>query len=120
MLRRSDGLSGAAGVLGVVPREQPFLVLALREEEEADDGADQDRDEARGVRPVRAVEERLLGSGGDRGRVLQPQSPPRPQLSRFCPVRASSLNSTRAGSTRHRNPFLMALPMSGLRSRMQE
>ena len=30
MLRRSDGRSGAAGVLGVVKRKQQFVVLVLR------------------------------------------------------------------------------------------
>jgi hypothetical protein len=65
------GLPGGAGVLGQVPGKQPFFVLALREEEEDDRGADQDRGDAGGVRPVGAVEERLLGSGGDLGRVLR-------------------------------------------------
>ena len=69
--RRPRRVLSGTGVLGVVPGEQPLLVLLLREEEEDDRGTEQDRDDAGRVRPVRAVEERSLGPGRDLARVLR-------------------------------------------------
>src|SRR5690348_10525544 len=51
---------GAARVLGVVLVEELELAVVLREHEEHERGADDDRDQAGGVGPVRAVDERRL------------------------------------------------------------
>src|SRR3954447_21981594 len=59
------------GVLGQVRREQLLLGLLRREQEEDEDRTEQDRDQAGGVRPLVAVEERLLGGRRDLARVLR-------------------------------------------------
>src|SRR5206468_5630491 len=64
------GLSSALRVLRVVLGEQALLVVSLREEEEDDRGADQDRDDAGEVSPLVSVQEGLLRPGRDRRRVL--------------------------------------------------
>src|SRR3954453_2791693 len=61
---RSCG-DGVVGVFRVVPVEELELGVVLREQEEHEDGAEDDRDDSRDVGPVGAVDERRLGGGDD-------------------------------------------------------
>ena len=54
-----------SGVLGAVGGQQPQLVVVLREHEPHEHRAEGDGDESRGVGPLLAVDERLLGRGDD-------------------------------------------------------
>src|SRR4051794_29762313 len=65
---RGDGI--VVGVLGVIPVEQLDLAVALREHEEHDRRAEDDRDQSGEVGPIGAVEERRLRGGDDLLRVL--------------------------------------------------
>jgi hypothetical protein len=55
----------------VVAREQRPLVVLLREQEEDEQRAEDDRDDAGQVGPLVALEERLLGRRDDLGLVLR-------------------------------------------------
>src|SRR4051794_22345547 len=57
-------------VFGLVALEQLLLLVALGEQEEDEHRTEHDRNDAGGVRPVGAVEEGLLGCGGDLTGVL--------------------------------------------------
>src|SRR6476620_9180273 len=58
-------------VFGVVFGEETLLVILLREQEEDDRSADQDGDDSGKVGGIGAGQERGLGPGGDRRRVLR-------------------------------------------------
>src|SRR4029077_8827279 len=61
---------GPLSVFGVVLHEEGFLLVLLREEEEDERGAEQDGDDAGGVRHLVPLQERGLGGGDDLMAVL--------------------------------------------------
>src|SRR6185436_1681957 len=63
--RASLPVAMALGVLGCVFRQQFLLAVLLREAEEDEGAAEQDRDDAGRVGPGVAVQERGLGRGDD-------------------------------------------------------
>ena len=65
MVRRRVWRGRRVNVLSVVAGKQLLLAFDLREAEEDEHRAQQDRDDPRGVGPLVALQERGLGAGDD-------------------------------------------------------